>query len=281
MSGYARPAFWRGKPLRAASPSEEGRKEDESHRREVKTQGSGGLERGKGGGSVEMEKLSGDRSPEEESPAGNDKSAAVGGSGGRAEREDPPDDDVCPICFGEFTVPCKSVCGHWYCASCILTYWSYNATPRPCKCPMCSCNIHRLIPQESLLQLHDEEVNKVLKEVQSYNLLFVGGIRGAVQKARQVPCCIKRYLQRFFTRAVDPDRMLPLYEMRLLMTFVIVLYGTTPLQYIPTGGVDVIQHMHHIGFIILIILRLTGLALRWLSSGGRARARAVGQPHED
>lgn len=27
----------------------------------------------------------------------------------------PPDDDVCPICFGDFTVPCKTACGHWYC----------------------------------------------------------------------------------------------------------------------------------------------------------------------
>lgn len=76
-----------------------------------------------------MEKHSADRSPEEGAPAGNEKSAAIEGGGGhnpkvggggRAEREVPPDDDVCPICFGDFTVPCKSVCGHWYCGGLLL-----------------------------------------------------------------------------------------------------------------------------------------------------------------
>lgn len=29
--------------------------------------------------------------------------------------EKPPADDVCPICFGNFEVPCRAPCGHWYC----------------------------------------------------------------------------------------------------------------------------------------------------------------------
>lgn len=33
----------------------------------------------------------------------------------KGKQELPPDDDVCPICFGDFTIPCKTVCGHWYC----------------------------------------------------------------------------------------------------------------------------------------------------------------------
>lgn len=32
-------------------------------------------------------------------------------------REKPPEDDCCPICFGEFRVPCKANCGHWFCGS--------------------------------------------------------------------------------------------------------------------------------------------------------------------
>lgn len=39
------------------------------------------------------------------------------GGGGEATKENdgPPVDDCCPICFGDFTVPCKADCGHWYC----------------------------------------------------------------------------------------------------------------------------------------------------------------------
>lgn len=32
-----------------------------------------------------------------------------------ASMEMPPTDDVCPICFGNFAVPCRAPCGHWYC----------------------------------------------------------------------------------------------------------------------------------------------------------------------
>lgn len=30
-------------------------------------------------------------------------------------KEIPPNDDVCPICFGDYTIPCKTNCGHWFC----------------------------------------------------------------------------------------------------------------------------------------------------------------------
>lgn len=38
------------------------------------------------------------------------------GKGESIEGKDgPPVDDCCPICFGDFTIPCKANCGHWYC----------------------------------------------------------------------------------------------------------------------------------------------------------------------
>lgn len=30
-------------------------------------------------------------------------------------QDKPPEDDCCPICFGEFKVPCRANCGHWFC----------------------------------------------------------------------------------------------------------------------------------------------------------------------
>lgn len=35
----------------------------------------------------------------------------------RENGDSPPCDDVCPICFGEFTVPVKTNCGHWFCGT--------------------------------------------------------------------------------------------------------------------------------------------------------------------
>lgn len=38
------------------------------------------------------------------------------GKGESIEGKDgPPVDDCCPICFGDFAIPCKANCGHWYC----------------------------------------------------------------------------------------------------------------------------------------------------------------------
>ncbi|XVF01210.1 hypothetical protein REPUB_Repub04eG0068400 [Reevesia pubescens] len=132
--------------------------------------------------------------------------------GSKRLSETPPDDDCCPICFGSFTVPCRSNCGHWYCGSCILQFWNYSSASKPCKCPMCTRKIVNLMPEASLQQQQDQEVTEVLKSVQRYNLLFIGGARGFVQKVRELPFFIKR----MFIGLMDPDANdIYISEMRL------------------------------------------------------------------
>ncbi|XP_073029663.1 uncharacterized protein [Primulina eburnea] len=92
----------------------------------------------------------------------------------------PPSDDVCPICFGSFDVPCRAPCGHWFCGGCILQYWNFSSALLQCKCPMCSQHIPKLMPEASLYCRTEGEIRKVLKDVGDYNRLFVGGISGIV-----------------------------------------------------------------------------------------------------
>ncbi|CAK7329819.1 unnamed protein product [Dovyalis caffra] len=131
------------------------------------------------------------------------------------DRDGPPHDDCCPICFGTFDVPCKANCGHWFCGSCILQYWKYSGPTRGCKCPMCSSRISNLTPEASLHDQQEQEVTKVLEDVRRYNCIFVGGVRGLVRKVQVVPFLFKRMLEEM----MDPDgRNFFLYE-RLMRMF--------------------------------------------------------------
>ncbi|XP_010314683.1 uncharacterized protein [Solanum lycopersicum] len=116
--------------------------------------------------------------------------------------EKPPTDDCCPICFGNFVVPCRGPCGHWYCGGCILQYWNYGAALQPCNCPMCSRKLTDLTPEASLYSQQDAEVIEVLKKVRKYNRLFIGGTYGLMLKVLGLPF----YIKRVFNEMMNPDR---------------------------------------------------------------------------
>ncbi|KAK8527847.1 hypothetical protein V6N13_085656 [Hibiscus sabdariffa] len=185
--------------------------------------------------------------------------------------ESPPGDDCCPICFGSFTVPCRSDCGHWYCGSCILQFWNYSSASQPCKCPMCACNIVNLMPEATLQQQQQsQEVSEVLKSIQRYNLLFLGGARGFIQKVRELPFFIKR----MFQGLMDPDTNdTYIAEMRLFavkvcrlacmsMMLLSIIYQATRFDFIPTGGLGIGRVFDFSAMALVLILRLVGIYRR-------------------
>ncbi|KAM7251307.1 hypothetical protein ACFE04_023190 [Oxalis oulophora] len=172
----------------------------------------------------------------------------------------PPVDDCCAICFGNFTVACKSNCGHWYCAACILQYWNYAAASKPCKCPMCSRFILNLTPESSLQGGHHlEDVSKLLKDVDRYNRLFVGGIPGLLQKIYELPLLMKRV----FRQMMDPDGHDYLSEVRLFAMMLSILYASTPFDFIPNGGMGIVRLFDYTAFAVVLSLRLVGHYRRW------------------
>lgn len=172
----------------------------------------------------------------------------------------PPMDDCCPICFGSFVAPCRAPCGHWYCGGCILEYWNHVAAFRPCKCPMCSRQITKLTPEPSLYQQENLEVSAVLKNVQQYNRLFVGGIYGFILKVLQFPLLMKKVLQAM----MDPDRPAAyLGRLRLFALFLGTLYTLSPFDFLPTGRrVDAIDLFDYSAIALSFTLYLVGLYLR-------------------
>ncbi|KAF7139548.1 hypothetical protein RHSIM_Rhsim07G0166100 [Rhododendron simsii] len=46
------------------------------------------------------------------------------------EKDAPPNDDICPICFENYNIPCKTNCGHWYCENAAAIASSTNRYSR-------------------------------------------------------------------------------------------------------------------------------------------------------
>ncbi|KAK8698952.1 hypothetical protein V6N13_115054 [Hibiscus sabdariffa] len=159
-------------------------------------------------------------------------------SGNKRLNETPPDDDCCPICFGSFTVPCRSNCGHWYCGSCILQFWNYSSAPKPCKCPMCACKIINLMPEASLQQQQDQEVTQKL-------------------------CQLPLFMKRMFLGLMDPDiNATYIAEMRLFAMVLSIIYRAAPFDLLPTGGVRIGRVFDFSAITLVLILRLVGIYRR-------------------
>ncbi|KAA8545508.1 hypothetical protein F0562_020292 [Nyssa sinensis] len=150
--------------------------------------------------------------------------------------EIPPLDDDCPICKDTFTVPCRTSCGHWYCGGCILNYWNYIGDLQPCRCPMCCQRINRLTPEKSLHLRQEEEITKVLKNVQKYNHLFVGDTHGLILKVLDLLLFITRMLQDMMITDRDDGYLRKACLFTLLLS---ILYKINIFEPIPLGFVGI------------------------------------------
>lgn len=173
--------------------------------------------------------------------------------------EKPPTDDCCPICFGNFVVPCRGPCGHWYCGGCILQYWNYGAALQPCNCPMCSRKLTDLTPEASLYSQQDAEVIEVLKKVRKYNRLFIGGTYGLMLKVLGLPF----YMKRVFNEMMNPDRPgAHLNKLRIFAMFLGLLYTFSPFDFLRIGRQNVIDVFDYSAIALSSVLYLVGLYLR-------------------
>ncbi|XP_073146507.1 uncharacterized protein [Henckelia pumila] len=180
-----------------------------------------------------------------------------------------PVDDVCPICFDKFSVPCRTNCGHWFCAGCIMQFWMYRSSIQQCKCPLCCCIINNLAPETSQIVLPTDDDVEVLKKVRQYNGLSLGGMRGLFQKVLALPLLMSR----IFRILIAPDGVRCIYYvMRFLGLLLALLYEMGEYEFIPTGGFG-IERAFHVGASVLSgTLLVIGIAYRCVL---RCRARRL------
>lgn len=197
-----------------------------------------------------------------------------------SEKSPPAEDDHCPICFGDFTIPCRTNCGHWFCATCILQLWNYRLTLQRCKCPICCRPISKLVPEDSLVVQQEEDTVELLKDIRRYNHLYVGGAYGVFLKLVALPLLMQRILRSLMSNLMDPDHVkLNCYVLRLFALLLSWIYSSWNFEFIPTGRLGIWRLLDICAMAFVAIFYLAGLFRRWaLSRHVRLLAVLQAQP---
>ncbi|XP_038648530.1 E3 ubiquitin-protein ligase RNF170 isoform X2 [Scyliorhinus canicula] len=91
------------------------------------------------------------------------------------ERERPQfyNDMSCPVCLQQAAFPVETNCGHLFCGSCIVAYWTYGTWLGAVNCPICRQMVTLLFP---LFSVNDEqqESMQVIQNINDYNRRFSG-----------------------------------------------------------------------------------------------------------
>ncbi|PHT30789.1 hypothetical protein CQW23_29622 [Capsicum baccatum] len=189
--------------------------------------------------------------------------------------EKQPEDDHCPICFGDFTIPCRTNCGHWFCATCILQLWNYRSTVQRCKCPICCQLISKLVHEDSLL-LQEEEDARLLRDIQRYNHLYLGGV---FLKFAALPLLMQKVFGSLMSKLIDPDHVkLNCYIMRLFALLLSWIYSSCNFEFVPTGRLGIWRVLDICAIAMVAIFYFAGLFHRWVLRR-HVRFLAVRQAH--
>ncbi|KAL6517737.1 hypothetical protein OROMI_033438 [Orobanche minor] len=186
----------------------------------------------------------------------------------------PPADDVCPICFDRFTIPCRSNCGHWFCARCILHFWMFKTSIQPCKCPLCCRPITNLKPETC--DQPSDDVCEILNKVHQYNGLYISGMLGIFHRLLALPLIMRR----IFRVLIDPDGLRCIYYgMRIIGLLLALLYEKWEFEFVPTGGLGIQRAFDMVASVLILTLLFIGLGHRFVLRAG-ARRMAGTRPRD-
>ncbi|KAI4296229.1 hypothetical protein L6164_036203 [Bauhinia variegata] len=171
--------------------------------------------------------------------------------------EAPPDDDCCPVCRGQFKLPCRTSCSHWYCGECILSVWLHRDAMKRCRCPICCCQFSSLAPFQAAFDYNYEpEAQKIMENVRRYNRLHMGGVQGLIQKLYYLPFLVRMALQDM----MDPDKTSTyLCKVRIFAMILGLIYMLIPLDIIPYDKRHILSLFDHSAVAFVTIMHIIGL----------------------
>ncbi|XP_057809533.1 uncharacterized protein LOC131023904 isoform X2 [Salvia miltiorrhiza] len=146
-------------------------------------------------------------------------------------------------------------------ASCILELWRYRAKSKQCKCPICGCLIHNLVLQSSIVIEPGEEVGKILRDIQLYNTMNLGGLSGLLMKAAALPVVIRRGVWENLNITMLEYICNSMHRIGLLLG---VMYEVFELQFFPSGGLGIAVWFDMCIYGLVVFLLWDVIWQRWM-----------------
>ncbi|PHU19549.1 hypothetical protein BC332_10700 [Capsicum chinense] len=160
-------------------------------------------------------------------------------------------------------------------STCILQLWNYRSTVQRCKCPICCQLISKLVHDDSLL-LQEEEDAQLLRDIQRYNHLYLGGV---FLKFAALPLLMQKVFGSLMSKLIDPDHVeLNCYIMRLFALLLSWIYSTCNFEFVPTGRLGIWRVLDICAMAMVAIFYFAGLFHRWVLRR-HVRFLAVRQAH--
>lgn len=143
----------------------------------------------------------------------------------------------CPVCLNDVQYEVETNCGHVFCCRCWVAYRLHGNWIGAVRCPVCRQQVTILFQCFTESELHppvgtedEDELNRLLQEINSYNRRFSGDPRPLLDYLRDLPTLSRHLWNEFFSL----DGLMHMFRLRLLLCFVAgFIYLISPLDIIP------------------------------------------------
>ncbi|XP_043530199.1 E3 ubiquitin-protein ligase RNF170-like isoform X2 [Chiloscyllium punctatum] len=162
-------------------------------------------------------------------------------------------DMSCPVCLQQAAFPVETNCGHLFCGSCIVAYWTYGTWLGAVNCPICRQMVTLLFP---LFPVNDEqqESMQVIQNINDYNRRFSGQPRSLIDRILDVPTLLRHA----FTELFSISGLFWMFRIRIFLCLAGALfYLASPLDFIPEAFFGILGFLDDLFVIFLLLIYIS------------------------
>ncbi|XP_069781996.1 E3 ubiquitin-protein ligase RNF170 isoform X1 [Narcine bancroftii] len=162
-------------------------------------------------------------------------------------------DMSCPVCLQLAAFPVETNCGHLFCGSCIVAYWTYGTWLGAVNCPICRQVVTLLFPLFTMNDQHPESI-QVIQNINDYNRRFSGQPRSLMDRIMDQPTLLRHA----FTELFSISGLFWMFRIRIFLCLAGALfYLASPLDFIPEAFFGILGFLDDLFVIFLLLIYIS------------------------